>query len=161
MVPVTSLLTAIERKDVTALNDLIEHDGMAEAHFTHKEAVALWEAGWQEWLAGDKAGNAHSVHALWNRRHTTKFNGVSYPVQKAAASIYSEAGNAHWHAEEEGSEFHQVSWEAENECWDPKARLHPPLWHITLGVFLRLLHARCPELPGAPVWAEIWDVEEA
>jgi len=26
------------------------------------------------------------------RRHTTKFNGVSYPVQKAAAAIYSEQG---------------------------------------------------------------------
>jgi LL-diaminopimelate aminotransferase len=26
------------------------------------------------------------------RRHTTKFNGVSYPVQKAAAAIYSEEG---------------------------------------------------------------------
>ena len=27
--------------------------------------------------ARDAAGNLHSVHALWNRRHTTKFNGVS------------------------------------------------------------------------------------
>ncbi len=42
--------------------------------------------------AYDAAGNAHSVHALWNRRHTTKFNGVSYPVQKAAAAIYTDAG---------------------------------------------------------------------
>ena len=42
--------------------------------------------------AYDNAGNVHSVHALWNRRHTTKFNGVSYPVQKAAAAIFSEAG---------------------------------------------------------------------
>jgi LL-diaminopimelate aminotransferase len=44
--------------------------------------------------AYDRAGNAHSVHALWNRRHTTKFNGVSYPVQKAAAAIYTPAGQA-------------------------------------------------------------------
>lgn len=44
--------------------------------------------------AYDAAGNAHAVHALWNRRHTTKFNGVSYPVQKAAAAIYTEAGKA-------------------------------------------------------------------
>jgi LL-diaminopimelate aminotransferase len=44
--------------------------------------------------AYDAAGNAHSVHALWNRRHTTKFNGVSYPVQKAAAAIYTDAGKA-------------------------------------------------------------------
>ncbi len=44
--------------------------------------------------AYDAAGSAHSVHALWNRRHTTKFNGVSYPVQKAAAAIYTEQGKA-------------------------------------------------------------------
>jgi LL-diaminopimelate aminotransferase len=45
-------------------------------------------------VAFDAAGNAHPIHALWNRRHTTKFNGVSYPVQKAAAAIYTEAGKA-------------------------------------------------------------------
>lgn len=45
-------------------------------------------------MAYDAAGNAHSLHAMWNRRHTTKFNGVSYPVQKAAAAVYSEAGKA-------------------------------------------------------------------
>ncbi len=42
--------------------------------------------------ARDAAGNEHALHALWNRRHTTKFNGVSYPVQKAAAAVYTEAG---------------------------------------------------------------------
>ena len=31
---------------------------------------------------------------LWSRRHSTKFNGASYPVQKAAAAIFSEAGKA-------------------------------------------------------------------
>lgn len=45
-------------------------------------------------LAYDQAGNAHPVHALWNRRHTTKFNGVAYPIQKAAAAIYTDAGKA-------------------------------------------------------------------
>ena len=45
-------------------------------------------------MAYDTAGNAHAVYALWNRRHTTKFNGVSYPVQKAAAAIYSAEGKA-------------------------------------------------------------------
>lgn len=44
--------------------------------------------------AYDTAGNAHGVHALWNRRHTTKFNGVSYPVQKAAAAIFTAEGKA-------------------------------------------------------------------
>jgi len=29
---------------------------------------------------------------MWNRRHSTKFNGVSYPVQKAAAAVYAPEG---------------------------------------------------------------------
>lgn len=43
-------------------------------------------------VAYDPEGNAHPVRRLWNRRHSTKFNGVSYPVQKAAAAIYTEEG---------------------------------------------------------------------
>jgi LL-diaminopimelate aminotransferase len=43
-------------------------------------------------IAYDAAGNQHQLHALWNRRHTTKFNGVSYPVQKAAEAVYSPEG---------------------------------------------------------------------
>ena len=42
--------------------------------------------------AFDKSGKSFPVKPLWNRRHTTKFNGVSYPVQKAAAAVYSEEG---------------------------------------------------------------------
>jgi len=45
-----------------------------------------------ELKAYDSKGVAHPVKPLWNRRHTTKFNGVSYPVQKAAAAIYTEEG---------------------------------------------------------------------
>jgi LL-diaminopimelate aminotransferase len=45
-----------------------------------------------ELMAYDKEGNAVQVKKLWNRRHTTKFNGVSYPVQKAAAAIFSDEG---------------------------------------------------------------------
>jgi LL-diaminopimelate aminotransferase len=37
-------------------------------------------------------GREVSVHSLWNRRHCTKFNGVSYPVQRGAAAIYSPEG---------------------------------------------------------------------
>ncbi len=37
-------------------------------------------------------GEGVPVHALWNRRHTTKFNSVSYPVQRAAEAVYSPAG---------------------------------------------------------------------
>lgn len=43
-------------------------------------------------VAYDAAGQPQPLHPLWNRRHTTKFNGVSYPVQKAAAAIYTDAG---------------------------------------------------------------------
>ncbi len=43
-------------------------------------------------MAYDAAGQTHPVYALWNRRHTTKFNGVAYPIQKAAAAIYTDAG---------------------------------------------------------------------
>lgn len=43
-------------------------------------------------MAYDKAGKAYPVKPLWNRRQSTKFNGVSYPVQKAAAAIYTPEG---------------------------------------------------------------------
>ena len=42
--------------------------------------------------AADDHGKRHSLHALWNRRQSTKFNGVSYPVQRAAEAIYSPEG---------------------------------------------------------------------
>ena len=37
-------------------------------------------------------GREASIHSLWNRRHSTKFNGVSYPVQRGAEAIYSPEG---------------------------------------------------------------------
>ncbi|MBU3984800.1 MAG: aminotransferase class I/II-fold pyridoxal phosphate-dependent enzyme, partial [Proteobacteria bacterium] len=46
----------------------------------------------KECTAFDSRGNRQSIHALWNRRHCTKFNGVSYPVQRAAEAVYSEEG---------------------------------------------------------------------
>lgn len=46
-----------------------------------------------ELMAYDNEGNAHPVKPLWMRRHTTKFNGVSYPVQRAAAAIYTPEGS--------------------------------------------------------------------
>ncbi len=39
-----------------------------------------------------KLGEEVAIHSLWNRRHGTKFNGVSYPVQRAAEAVYSEEG---------------------------------------------------------------------
>ncbi|MEG2009537.1 MAG: LL-diaminopimelate aminotransferase [Oscillospiraceae bacterium] len=38
-----------------------------------------------------KFGGA-SLNALWNRRQTTKFNGVPYVVQRGAEAVFSEAG---------------------------------------------------------------------
>ncbi|EQA47199.1 LL-diaminopimelate aminotransferase [Leptospira broomii serovar Hurstbridge str. 5399] len=37
-------------------------------------------------------GQEISIASLWSRRHTTKFNGVSYVTQKAAEAIYSTQG---------------------------------------------------------------------
>ncbi|MCM2359518.1 MAG: LL-diaminopimelate aminotransferase [Geobacteraceae bacterium] len=46
-----------------------------------------------EELTGKTAtGEPYSFNKLWLRRQTTKFNGASYPVQKAAAAVYSEEG---------------------------------------------------------------------
>jgi LL-diaminopimelate aminotransferase len=39
-------------------------------------------------------GQLHPLHPLWSRRMTTKFNGVSYIVQRGAEALYSPAGKA-------------------------------------------------------------------
>ncbi len=39
-------------------------------------------------------GTRIPLHQLWSRRHSTKFNGASYPVQKGAAAVFSEQGKA-------------------------------------------------------------------
>ncbi len=39
-----------------------------------------------------KSGEEVSINKLWNRRHCTKFNGVSYIVQRAAEAVYTEEG---------------------------------------------------------------------
>lgn len=43
-----------------------------------------------------KASNGEEIalNAMWNRRQSTKFNGVSYIVQKGAAAAFSEEGMA-------------------------------------------------------------------
>ncbi|HIT71977.1 MAG TPA: LL-diaminopimelate aminotransferase [Candidatus Scatovivens faecipullorum] len=46
----------------------------------------------KELKAYTKTGEEVSLNSLWNRRHGTKFNGVSYPVQRAAEAVYSEEG---------------------------------------------------------------------
>ena len=44
--------------------------------------------------AKDADGSEVELHKLWNRRQSTKFNGVSYIVQRGAEAVYSEAGQA-------------------------------------------------------------------
>jgi len=43
-------------------------------------------------VAYTEDGGKTALHALWYRRHSTKFNGVSYPVQRAAEAVYSDEG---------------------------------------------------------------------
>ncbi|MBD3673713.1 MAG: LL-diaminopimelate aminotransferase [Planctomycetaceae bacterium] len=37
-------------------------------------------------------GSEQAIHPLWNRRHCTKFNGVSYVIQRGAEAVYSDNG---------------------------------------------------------------------
>lgn len=46
----------------------------------------------KELLAYTESGEAVPLNKLWNRRHTTKFNGVPYVIQRAAEACYSETG---------------------------------------------------------------------
>jgi LL-diaminopimelate aminotransferase len=45
-------------------------------------------------MASTKAGEKHSLHSLWSRRHSTKFNGASYVVQKGAEALYTDEGKS-------------------------------------------------------------------
>lgn len=40
----------------------------------------------------DADGNKHQLNKLWNRRQSTKFNGVAYLIQKGAESAFTEEG---------------------------------------------------------------------
>ncbi|MCD7781502.1 MAG: LL-diaminopimelate aminotransferase [Methanosphaera sp.] len=46
----------------------------------------------EELKINDSNGNKVGLTALWNRRQSTKFNGVSYPVQRTAQAIYTPEG---------------------------------------------------------------------
>lgn len=45
-------------------------------------------------MARTKGGEALPLNPLWNRRQTTKFNGVPYVIQRAAEAVYSPDGQA-------------------------------------------------------------------
>ena len=40
------------------------------------------------------SGEKQALHPLWNRRMCTKFNSVSYPVQRGAEALFSDEGKA-------------------------------------------------------------------
>ena len=46
----------------------------------------------KELTGSNESGDRVPLHGLWARRHSTKFNGVSYPVQRAAEALYSVEG---------------------------------------------------------------------
>ncbi|RMH43576.1 MAG: LL-diaminopimelate aminotransferase [Deltaproteobacteria bacterium] len=46
----------------------------------------------KELTAATSTGERVSLNALWNRRHSTKFNGASYIVQRGAAAVYTPEG---------------------------------------------------------------------
>jgi LL-diaminopimelate aminotransferase len=48
----------------------------------------------KELMASTSTGERKPLHPLWGRRHTTKFNGVSYVVQRGAEALYSPEGKA-------------------------------------------------------------------
>ena len=43
-------------------------------------------------MARTAAGKLHPLNPLWNRRQTTKFNGVPYIIQRGAQAVYTPAG---------------------------------------------------------------------
>ncbi|MEI8234629.1 MAG: LL-diaminopimelate aminotransferase [Verrucomicrobiota bacterium] len=45
-------------------------------------------------LAATASGERKPLHPLWNRRMSTKFNGVSYIVQRGAEALYTPEGQA-------------------------------------------------------------------
>ena len=46
----------------------------------------------KECMGYTRDGAPVPIHDLWNRRHSTKFNSVSYPVQRAAQAVYTPQG---------------------------------------------------------------------
>ena len=52
-------------------------------------AYAVVPASLRAWMPD---GSSADLRAMWTRRHTTKFNGVSYFVQRAAEAVYSPEG---------------------------------------------------------------------
>ena len=48
----------------------------------------------KELVGKASSGESVALHGLWNRRQSTKFNGVSYITQRGAEAIYGDEGQA-------------------------------------------------------------------
>jgi LL-diaminopimelate aminotransferase len=46
----------------------------------------------KELVAYTRSGQAQPLNPIWNRRHSTKFNGASYITQRGAEAVYSPEG---------------------------------------------------------------------
>lgn len=46
----------------------------------------------KELMGMSDQGDKITIHSLWNRRQSTKFNGASYIIQRGAAAVYTEPG---------------------------------------------------------------------
>ena len=53
----------------------------------------------KELEAVTESGENVSVAKIWSRRQGSKFNGVSYPVQRAAEAVFTEEGQKQTHAD--------------------------------------------------------------
>jgi hypothetical protein len=70
-------------------------------------------------------------------------------------------GQTSGHAGDEGGAWRHEPGASAHDAWAAQSnRERPQLWPITLGLFLRVLHATFPALPGAPAWPALQDVEE-
>ena len=76
-----------------------------------------------------------SLNKLWLRRQTTKFNGVSYIVQRAAAAVFSDAGEAQIKA--------NIVYYKENAKIISKTLNEIGIWHIG-GENSPYIWLRCP-----------------
>ena len=82
-------------------NDLCPHS-VYEIENAKKCAIEISSFSKQAGFTGLRCGwaiiplelisNSHSINKLWKRRQATKFNGVSYPVQRAAEAAISDMG---------------------------------------------------------------------
>ena len=82
-----------------------------------------------------------SLQAMWLRRQTTKFNGVSYPVQRAAAAVFTPEGLAACRK--------AVRQYQENALLMHRSLESLNIWH-TGGTNSPYLWLRCPE--GKTSW---------